>query len=224
MRGAKAGVSPPRRRPPCTSSTIALVVQNVLGYKVDPNRLESGGCPIRGELSKTTIEMTDLLRFVGAVEVVPGDAALGAGHVPADDEVRAPEVLADQHVLHRLFTARDGRQNAQNASEHTSPTACVLWHSSTSIKESLGAHGTADIMRKASGQTPSAAYVLWHPSSSTQESLGISVRCDVPSSEQKNKSMDQDIVGSGSGVGWPPVLRATKKRVGARTINSASTR
>lgn len=43
-----------------------------------------------------------LLRVVCPVEVVPRDAALGAGHVTSDDEVRATEVLTDHHVLHRL--------------------------------------------------------------------------------------------------------------------------
>lgn len=43
-----------------------------------------------------------LLCIVSPVEVVARDAALGAGHVPTDDEMSASEVLADHHVLHRL--------------------------------------------------------------------------------------------------------------------------
>jgi hypothetical protein len=41
----------------------------------------------------------EVLGVVGAVEVLAGDAALGASHVTADDEVCATEVLADHHVL-----------------------------------------------------------------------------------------------------------------------------
>lgn len=59
------------------------------------------------------ISSSHLLRVVSSVEVVPGNAALGAGHVPADDEVRAPEVLADHHVLHRLFRGEGGGQGVR---------------------------------------------------------------------------------------------------------------
>lgn len=63
-------------------------------------------------------QTTHLLRVVSSVEVVPGNAALRAGHVPADDEVRAPEVLADHHVLHRLF-----RRGGQGVCQ---PSVCVV--------------------------------------------------------------------------------------------------
>lgn len=43
-----------------------------------------------------------LLRIVRSVEVVPCNRALRAGHIPSNDEVRAPEVLADHHVLDGL--------------------------------------------------------------------------------------------------------------------------
>lgn len=46
---------------------------------------------------------TYLLCLVRPVEVISRYAALGAGHVPPDDEVGAPEVLADHHVLHGLW-------------------------------------------------------------------------------------------------------------------------
>lgn len=50
-----------------------------------------------------------LLCIVRPVEVIPRHAALGAGHVPTDDEVGAPEVLADHHVLHGLWLDIVGR-------------------------------------------------------------------------------------------------------------------
>lgn len=55
--------------------------------------------------------MTHVLCIVGAVEVITGYAALGAGHVSTDDEVGAPEVLADHHVLHRLSVYMACRQS-----------------------------------------------------------------------------------------------------------------
>mmetsp|Transcript_38172 Transcript_38172/g.114130 ORF Transcript_38172/g.114130 Transcript_38172/m.114130 type:complete len:490 (-) Transcript_38172:172-1641(-) len=44
----------------------------------------------------------EILGVVRAVKVLPGHGRLGSGHVPPDDEVGAPEVLADHHVLNRL--------------------------------------------------------------------------------------------------------------------------
>lgn len=46
-----------------------------------------------------------VLCVVGAVEVLAAEAALGAGHVAADDEVGAPVVAADDHVLDGLTGA-----------------------------------------------------------------------------------------------------------------------
>ena len=46
------------------------------------------------------------LRVVRAVEVLPRERALGPGHVAPDDEVRAPVVAADEHVLDGLAGAR----------------------------------------------------------------------------------------------------------------------
>lgn len=64
------------------------------------NKVPRGG-NVCWESSQVT--SSHLLRVVSPVEVVPRNAALRAGHVPADDEVRASEVLTDHHVLHRLF-------------------------------------------------------------------------------------------------------------------------
>mmetsp|Transcript_5158 Transcript_5158/g.12805 ORF Transcript_5158/g.12805 Transcript_5158/m.12805 type:complete len:257 (-) Transcript_5158:1396-2166(-) len=47
-----------------------------------------------------------LLGVVWAVEVVRGDGALRARHVPPDDEVRRAIVLPDDHVLDRLARPR----------------------------------------------------------------------------------------------------------------------
>mmetsp|Transcript_9572 Transcript_9572/g.32041 ORF Transcript_9572/g.32041 Transcript_9572/m.32041 type:complete len:284 (+) Transcript_9572:254-1105(+) len=44
----------------------------------------------------------EVLSIVRTVEVIASDRALGTGHVAADDEVSATEVLADHHVLDGL--------------------------------------------------------------------------------------------------------------------------
>mmetsp|Transcript_85498 Transcript_85498/g.204911 ORF Transcript_85498/g.204911 Transcript_85498/m.204911 type:complete len:320 (+) Transcript_85498:414-1373(+) len=46
--------------------------------------------------------LAHLLSLVGAIEVLRRQGALSARHVPADDEVGGPEVLADDHVLDGL--------------------------------------------------------------------------------------------------------------------------
>ena len=41
----------------------------------------------------------EVLCVIGAIEVVPSDAGLAPSHVPADDEVSAAVVLANNHML-----------------------------------------------------------------------------------------------------------------------------
>mmetsp|Transcript_5713 Transcript_5713/g.18334 ORF Transcript_5713/g.18334 Transcript_5713/m.18334 type:complete len:427 (+) Transcript_5713:752-2032(+) len=62
--------------------------------------MRDGHAKLRGKL------LAGLLRVVGAVEVVARDGALGARHVAADDEVRGPKVLTDDHVLDGLARPR----------------------------------------------------------------------------------------------------------------------
>mmetsp|Transcript_165 Transcript_165/g.572 ORF Transcript_165/g.572 Transcript_165/m.572 type:complete len:255 (-) Transcript_165:616-1380(-) len=52
------------------------------------------------------VRLRQVLRVVRAVKVLAVDGGFAPRHVPADDEVRAPEVLADDHVLDRLSRAR----------------------------------------------------------------------------------------------------------------------
>mmetsp|Transcript_19342 Transcript_19342/g.43698 ORF Transcript_19342/g.43698 Transcript_19342/m.43698 type:complete len:458 (-) Transcript_19342:75-1448(-) len=60
----------------------------------------------RGDADLRRVGGGELLGIVCAVEVLAIEAGLAAGHVSADDEVRAAVVLADDHVLHRLAGAR----------------------------------------------------------------------------------------------------------------------
>mmetsp|Transcript_87061 Transcript_87061/g.173898 ORF Transcript_87061/g.173898 Transcript_87061/m.173898 type:complete len:413 (-) Transcript_87061:117-1355(-) len=52
-----------------------------------------------------SVGLCEVLCLEGAVEVLAVDRRLGTSHVAADDEVRAAEVFADEHVLDRLARA-----------------------------------------------------------------------------------------------------------------------
>lgn len=57
-----------------------------------------------------TNTVTHLLSIIRTVKVISGDAALGAGHVPSNDEVGTAEVLADHHVLNGLNNMRSANR------------------------------------------------------------------------------------------------------------------
>ena len=59
-----------------------------------------GGNGLHAELGG--VRLGEVLGVVGAVEVLAVDGGLGPRHVAADDEVGAPVVLADDHVLDSL--------------------------------------------------------------------------------------------------------------------------
>mmetsp|Transcript_9961 Transcript_9961/g.22739 ORF Transcript_9961/g.22739 Transcript_9961/m.22739 type:complete len:396 (+) Transcript_9961:333-1520(+) len=56
----------------------------------------------RGNTELRSMLLGEVLRVVWPVEVIAGDGALGTSHVASNDEVGAPEVLANHHVLDRL--------------------------------------------------------------------------------------------------------------------------